>query len=157
MKKGKHGGSRKGSGRKKGTGYGGISSVVKKYVDEMMIEMAKDDRLKKSIQKDIKQLSITSGWIYIIKDETNNEIKIGVTQSNNPNNRLSLYTVHKMNIELIYIQNIEDCFDIEEIIHDKYNEKRVKGDWFNLSDLDVLNVIKIINNNQHNKIYNGRR
>ena len=42
------GGSRKGAGRKKGSGF---SNLLKKYVDEFMNELLKDDKVKSKIQK----------------------------------------------------------------------------------------------------------
>ena len=61
----KHGGVRKGAGRKKGTG---LSAIIKNHVDNFMNELIKDKNIQFQIKKDIKQLSLTSGWIYVIKN-----------------------------------------------------------------------------------------
>tara|TARA_R110000850_G_C9656515_1_gene435048 strand:- start:73 stop:543 length:471 start_codon:yes stop_codon:yes gene_type:complete len=149
-----NGGSRKGSGRKKGTG---VSCKIKKYVEEMMFTMLEDESIKNQIMSELKQLSLSSGWIYVIKDLDNNEIKIGVTQKESPRNRLSQYTSHKMNIELLFIDNIEDCFELENEIHILFENRRVKGDWFDLTKVDVLKIIYIINQHKYKKLYNGRQ
>jgi hypothetical protein len=73
-----NGGSRKGAGRKKGTG---VSTKIKKYVEEMMFTMLEDKSIKTQIMSELKQLSLSSGWIYVIKDLDNNDIKIGVTKA----------------------------------------------------------------------------
>ena len=149
-----NGGSRKGSGRKKGTG---VSTKIKKYVEEMMIAMLKDESVNAQIMSELKQLSVSSGWIYVIKDLDNNEVKIGVTQKENPKNRLSQYTSHKMNIELLFIDDIEDCFELENEIHISFKNQRINGDWFNLTNEDVLKIIYIINKHKYKKLYNGRK
>lgn len=151
-----HGGTRPGAGRKKGSGYGGVSSLIKKHVDDFMSELIKDKRLDKCVKKDLIQLSITSGWIYLIKDLDSEEYKVGVTQKTNPKQRLSQYVSHKMNIELIFIENIEDCFELEEDICIALDKKRVRGDWFKLNDSELIEVIHIINEHKYKGIHDGR-
>jgi hypothetical protein len=149
-----NGGSRKGAGRKKGTG---VSTKIKKYVEEMMFAMLKDESVNAQIMREFKQLSMSSGWIYVIKDLDNNEVKIGVTQKENPKHRLSQYTSHKINIELLFIDDIEDCFELENEIHISFENKRINGDWFDLTNEDVLKIIYIINKHKYKKLYNGRK
>ena len=148
-----NGGSRKGAGRKKGSG---ISGAIKKHVDNLMNEMLKDDILKTEIKRDLLQMSITEGWIYIIKDNSTNNIKIGVTQKENPKQRLSQYTSHNMNIDLLYIDNVSDCYEIENRIHLAISDKQIKGDWFSLSSEDVLGLLRLICEIKHKNIFNGR-
>lgn len=147
-----HGGSRINSGRKKGTGF---SNKIKFYVDKMLTEMMQDQEIKKQIHTEINQLTFTTGWIYFIKDRISNNFKIGVSQSNNPKVRLSHY-VNYIEIDLIYIENISNCFEIEALIHQKFDANRIKGDWFKLSNEDVISIIRYINEIKYNKIYNGR-
>lgn len=146
------GGSRKGSGRKKGSGF---SSLLKKYVDDFMYELLKDDKIKDKIQNDLKQLSLTSGYIYIIKDLDRGTIKIGVTQVSNPKKRLSQYTSHKINFELLFIETVNDCYEVENEIHLIIENNRIRGDWFNIDDLTIFNIIKLINKRKYEKLYNG--
>jgi hypothetical protein len=148
----KRGGSRINSGRKKGTGF---SNKIKFYVDKMLTEMIQDNEIKKQVYNEINQLTFTTGWIYIIKDKVTNNFKIGVTQNDNPKVRLSHY-VNYIEIDLIYIESINNCFEIESLIHQKYNANRIKGDWFNLSNENIISIIRNINEIKYNKIYNGR-
>jgi hypothetical protein len=146
-----NGGSRKGSGRKKGTG---ISSLIKKHVDDFMQLMIEDPEISKQINKDLKQLSLTSGWIYIIKDKKNGYYKIGVTQRSNPNERLSHYKTHNMDIDLIYIDNLEYCYKIESDLHELFEEKRNhRSDWFELTHSDIVKCLTEISKHKHNKCY----
>jgi hypothetical protein len=147
-----NGGSRKNAGRKKGSGF---SNLIKKYVDDFMYELLDNTKVKDKILKDLKQLSLTSGFIYIIKDLDTLEIKIGVTQVSNPKRRLSQYSSHKINYELMFIDTIEDCYEIENEIHLIIEDKRVKGDWFNIDDVVLLDIIKLINKRKYQKLHNG--
>jgi hypothetical protein len=147
-----NGGSRKNAGRKKGSGF---SSLIKKYVDDFMYELLDNAKVKDKILQDLKQLSLTSGYIYIIKDLDTLEIKIGVTQVSNPKRRLSQYSSHKINYELLFIDTIEDCYEIENEIHLIIENKRVKGDWFNINDAVLLDIIKLINKRKYQKLHNG--
>jgi hypothetical protein len=147
-----NGGSRKNAGRKKGSGF---SNLLKKYVDEFMIELLKDEQINNKIQKDLKQISLTSGFIYIIRDIDRNTIKIGVTQVSNPKKRLSQYTSHKINFELLFIDELKDCYEVENEIHLSIEDNRIKGDWFSIDDLMLLSIIKLINKRKHGKIYYG--
>jgi len=147
-----YGGSRVNSGRKKGTGF---SNKVKFYVDKMLVEMLEDNEVKKQIHKELSQLNLTSGWIYIIRDRVSNNYKVGVTQSDNPKVRLSHY-VNYIEIDLIYIEVIDNCFDVEALIHQKYHNNRIKGDWFKLNHENIINIIRNINEYKYSKFYNGR-
>ena len=147
-----NGGSRKNAGRKKGSGF---SSLIKKYVDDFMYELLDNAKVKDKILQDLKQLSLTSGYIYIIKDLDTLEIKIGVTQVSNPKRRLSQYSSHKIDYELLFIDTIEDCYEIENEIHLIIENKRVKGDWFNIDDAVLLDIIKLINKRKYQKLHNG--
>tara|TARA_R110000744_G_scaffold13692_3_gene39680 strand:+ start:57 stop:518 length:462 start_codon:yes stop_codon:yes gene_type:complete len=147
-----NGGSRKNAGRKKG---GEFSNLLKKYVDEFMIELLKDEQINNKIQNDLKQISLTSGFIYIIKDIDRNTIKIGVTQVSNPKKRLSQYTSHKINFELLFIEELENCYEVENEIHLSVEDNRIKGDWFSIDDLILLSIIKLINKRKYEKIYYG--
>lgn len=148
-----HGGSRVGSGRKKGSG---ISGKIKKHVDNMMNEMLKDPELKSEIIKDVKQLSINSGWVYVIQDNINKNIKVGVTQRENPRQRLNHYASHRMDIKLLFIDCVDDCYEIEEDVHSMLSDFNVSGDWFSLCSNQIIETITYINKYKYTKYYNGR-
>jgi hypothetical protein len=148
------GGSRKGAGRKKGSGF---SNLLKKYVDEFMHELLKDENVKIKIQKDLNKLCSTTGYVYIIKDLDRDSVKIGVTQAANPKQRLSQYTSHKINFELLYIEKIENCYEVENEIHITIEDKRIRGDWFNIDDLTIYKIIKLMNKIKYEKIHYGRK
>ena len=149
----KRGGSRIGAGRKKGSG---LSSAIKKCVDNLMAEMLTDDLIKENINQDLIKLNNQAGWIYVIEDTQTGFVKIGVTQNNNPKTRLSHYLSHNMSIKLLYLDKIDYCFELEKNIHNFFSKKRVKGDWFELSKDNVLNIFRIVSEFKYKNNFNGR-
>ena len=83
---------------------------------------------KKQIKKDIRQISLNEGWIYIIQNQINGLIKVGITQRNNPKSRLSLYKSHNMNVKLLFLDYLDDCFDVEANCHAMFHTCKIKGD-----------------------------
>ena len=80
------------------------------------------------------------GIVYLLKIENKPQYKIGVT--NNLNRRLKQISP-KMPFELKVIHTIKDnqIYKLEEKLHNKFKDKKIKGEWFKLNDNDV-NYIK---------------
>ena len=78
--------------------------------------------------------------VYFISDGT--YVKIG--KSNNVINRLSLLnTGNAATLTLLgYIlqESEEAAFKLEKELHKLYEKSKVKGEWFNLSEIDTLNL-----------------
>ena len=147
------GGARKGSGRKRGTG---LSNFIRNRVDEMLFELLSNEEFKSKAKAEVNNHEMFRGWIYIIRNNINGQFKVGITQGDNPNVRLSLYTAHGMDVELIFIENIDNCRELEDFIHSNISEFFVgKSDWCELNHEDVLSIIKIINHYKYPKY--GRR
>ena len=68
---------------------------------------------------------------YIIKDKNTGLYKIG--KSNNPKNREKTLQAEKPTYQLIKTFNK----NWESLLHKKYKEQRLRGEWFNLSKLQV--------------------
>jgi len=76
-----------------------------------------------------------SQLLYIAK--AGDDIKIGISQF--PENRIKqLQTSNSKIVELLF--EIEGGLELEKILHKKFNEYNVSGEWFNVSD-DVLSRI----------------
>lgn len=80
----------------------------------------------------IKKLDIHT---YIIKDKLN-RYKIG--RSSNLDKRMSQISSSNPNIELILVIP----YNVEHKLHKEYEHKNVGGEWFNLSENDILNIKK---------------
>lgn len=79
-----------------------------------------------------------SGYIYIIKYD--GYCKIG--RAKNPTKRISqLKTALPGELEIIHQFWTEDVVSKELEIHKKYNDKRVRGEWFNLKETEIANII----------------
>ncbi len=75
-------------------------------------------------------------YVYLMKDEQTGFHKIG--QSKNPAVRESTLFSEKPSIILICAW-LTDGAD-ETLLHNKYTEKRVRGEWFNLGDPEITEI-----------------
>jgi len=90
------------------------------------------------IRKIIKQKT------YVIYDSLSDIYKIG--RSENPKKRLSTLQISNKNISIVLI--CDD--DVESLLHDRFSEKSVYGEWFNLDANDLLELIEIFNFKKYN-------
>ena len=77
-------------------------------------------------------------FVYLMIDTTNNFYKIGI--SNNPRYREHTLQSDKPTIELLSAKEYPTrtiAEAIEVALHKAYGEKRIRGEWFNLSEEDV--------------------
>ena len=82
-------------------------------------------------------------YVYLMQDSTNGYHKIGI--SNKPKYREKTLQSEKPSIQLIAskkfpIRKIAESF--EKSLHTSYSEKRIRGEWFNLSERDVEHLIE---------------
>jgi hypothetical protein len=76
-----------------------------------------------------------TGYVYLLQSPTK-AYKIG--RSKNPENRLKTFSV-KLPFEVEYIALIKtnDMVGLERQLHQRFADKRVNGEWFELSSEDV--------------------
>jgi hypothetical protein len=121
-----------------------LEKKIKEYKEEQKLELLKKEteaRFKKATKIEIeirKQVAITKNKnrsrdikTYLMKDNHNNLYKIGY--SNNPKLRERTLQSEKPSIKMV---KVWDC-DIEKKLHKLYDEFRVRGEWFNLSKIQV--------------------
>ena len=138
-----HGGARKGSGRKKGIG---LTSEIQKHCYNFMVELLKDDAIK---NKAIKQLSLFNNevkdedYLYMIKNE--NLYKIGY--SSNWKKRHKAYKTHLGFVDVIYLTKTNNSFLLENKLHEMFKDKRVTGEWFTLSNEDIIKCVSYCSQN----------
>lgn len=81
-----------------------------------------------------------SGQIYIM--ECGGYYKIGV--SKNVKRRQKELDRRPFKVNIIYESKIvEDCYSVEEMLHNRFSQKRINGEWFNLNNNDI-EIIKTI-------------
>lgn len=74
---------------------------------------------------------------YIMIDASTNYVKIGKSQ--NPGHRERTLQAEKPTIKMIHV--FED--DIEKELHSKFNDRRLRGEWFDLSENEVNELIEL--------------
>ena len=133
----KRGGARRGAGRKKGIG---LSYDIQKHCSNFIDELLKNDaiRLKATKQLALKYDTDNDDYFYIIKN--NGLYKLGF--SSNWVKRYKMYKVHLGNVDLVYLTKQTSSFDLEDDAHKMFKELRVSGEWFKLTDADLLKIIK---------------
>jgi hypothetical protein len=122
-----------------------FADLIKNHCQDFIIELLKDKDILKRCEREVQQFldfkdiqEKKEDYIYIIK--SNGLYKIGYTS--NLKSRLNDYRVHFGLIELIYVYKGFDCYDLETIVHNLVKEKNHNGEWFNLCDDDIFQIIK---------------
>lgn len=82
-----------------------------------------------------------AGWVYVIHGE-NNRFKIGI--SKNVEKRLKSFSQLPFPVTLIYKKKTKNMEETELFLHKKYEEQRINGEWFELSDKDIKNIIRYL-------------
>ena len=100
----------------------------KEYLYEGRIKFI-SKKEKKDIEKQKEE--VINKKTYILKDKNTGYYKIG--RSSNPLNREKTLQSEKPTYELIKIFNN----DIETKLHKKYTKQNVRGEWFNLSKIQL--------------------
>ncbi|MDP3462093.1 MAG: GIY-YIG nuclease family protein [Bacteroidales bacterium] len=81
-------------------------------------------------------------YVYLMKDLTNNFHKIGI--SNNPEYREKTLQSEKPTIELLASKKFirrKIAESIEKALHETYADRRIRGEWFELDQIDVEDII----------------
>lgn len=78
-----------------------------------------------------------SGWVYLVKAEELNQYKIG--RSRTPDIRLKeLQKQSPIKLTLIHLIECQDAAVAETYLHKRFAKCRVGGEWFELSNKDVV-------------------
>lgn len=88
---------------------------------------------KLSIEHKLKEKEIQD--TYLALDKSTGYIKIG--RSKNPQNRINEFMNANPSIILLATAEV----DVERELHIKYAHKNVRGEWFDLSNKDIDNII----------------
>jgi ribosomal protein L16 Arg81 hydroxylase len=91
-----------------------------------------------SIIKENRKFKTKKTAIYLMYDEHTKYYKIG--RSLNPTKREKTLQSEKPSIVLKY--SFSGVIDDESALHDKFKDKRIRGEWFNLDELDIDYIIK---------------
>ena len=100
------------------------------------------NELRKLAAKKVKK-----GYIYLIKISNTNKYKIGV--STNPKRRLSdISNYIPFDLEVLALNEINNPYEVEQMLLNKYNDFLIKNEWFEFDILDVKNIMIFLHNTQ---------
>ena len=77
------------------------------------------------------------GWVYLIKDESNDTYKIGATRIDVEKRIKRLQTGNSTELLLIYKHFCEYPFRTESMLHNKFRLKKELNEWFRLEPEEV--------------------
>jgi hypothetical protein len=104
---------------------------------------------EKKLSRARNPISPKKGTLYIIAptDSNNRPYKIGITTGHDLSKRLTaLQTSHWLDLKIYYksplLENVES---IERMLHNKYKHKRVRGEWFNIDQNDIEDIMSECN------------
>jgi hypothetical protein len=110
-------------------------------------ESIKSKGLIRNQRKSLSMAQAVNGTLYVIgSDNPNTPYKIGIVSGYDIRKRKSaIQTGNWVELKLIWKSDIIERVDImEKKIHDYFVDKRVRGEWFNISKKDVDNLPGII-------------
>lgn len=117
------------------------------YNERLEIEIMKKNKYCESRSNNRSRVDNTNTCVYLIRDNTNNLVKIG--SSNNPERRLlELKNQYHENLEIIaFVKNVNQ--KLEKELHEQYRLKNKYNEWFLLSENDIETIIADNHMNEH--------
>lgn len=86
---------------------------------------------------------VYSGYIYLIGNSSKKIYKIG--KSRQPKERYkAIATKLPFSVEIIHVIGGDDIEKAEKLLHNIFAQKRTHGEWFELSDDDVNQIINLV-------------
>jgi hypothetical protein len=85
------------------------------------------------------------GCVYFMKHVGLDPIKVGYSTNNSPKKRLDQFKVYApFGVELVCFERSSMALIAEQIIHEKFADKRLCGEWFSLTQEDIDYSIDLI-------------
>jgi hypothetical protein len=85
------------------------------------------------------------GWVYFIRElGSESKFKIGYTDRNPQNRLLNLQGVGLRSLELYKYIVCKDPMIFKAHLHDVYNEKHIRGEWFDLNESEVDELVEFL-------------
>lgn len=81
---------------------------------------------------------MTDGFVYLICDPATEHYKIGVTKGEVDNRMLELQTGNSTELHIVNKYQTPYPFRMEKMLHVKYAQYRVHGEWFELPEYDII-------------------
>lgn len=92
-------------------------------------------------------MEITRGCVYFFRHIGLTPVKIGYSENESPINRFNQFkTYAPYGSEILGFIIISNAKEIETLLHNKFASKRLSGEWFELTEEDVLKEIDFYTN-----------
>ena len=122
-----------------------FSAYAKQYLNELA-RLVPDYELP-CRKIDSNEVGYAFNWcfVYLMRDNINGYHKIGI--SNKPEYREKTLQSEKPSIEMLACKKFPTrkiAEAIESALHTAYSQQRVRGEWFNLDDVDVAAIIETL-------------
>jgi predicted GIY-YIG superfamily endonuclease len=112
-----------------------LNLEAKKLIKENNIPFKKVINSKKSI-----------GYVYVMECKRVGYFKIGYT--NNISSRLKQLKTANPTIQITYYQKVNNMFELETFLHERFKNKKVKGEWFDLTNAEIVDIIDFLDKNK---------
>ncbi len=117
---------------------------IERYNQEIYDEYHPGHGARKKPAPEPKQRRIVRGYVYFVADDQG-RVKIGKTYR--LKDRLGEYTKQAFEPVLLHTIKTNDMDLTEELFHEQFKDKRIRGEWFALTEKDI----KQIKSGQHSK------
>lgn len=122
-----------------------IRIYVKNHIDRIK-QLVPDYQLpRRMVAKTPIEYKFNWCYVYLMRDNSNGYHKIGI--SNTPEYREKTLQSEKPSIEMLACKKFPTrkiAEAIESALHTAYSQQRVRGEWFNLDDVDVAAIIETL-------------
>ena len=83
------------------------------------------------------------GCVYFVKHKFMSPIKIGYSNCETPNNRVAgMKTMSPYGLEFLGFISSDNAKLLETNLHLKFKRNRLNGEWFDISEEDVKQILK---------------
>lgn len=130
-------------------GYVDVLSTNKNYWGESYsytylienIELATEEYIPpKYVKKEQLPKPPKPTWVYLMKDEANGYYKIGHSKNAEAREK----TLQSEKPTIIMLHKIYGSLNIEKELHKMYDAKRIRGEWFSLTEEEVQNFPDLV-------------
>lgn len=107
---------------------------LERATEKLKKERAELERVKTEIKKS--KPNNNYGFVYLFHNTENDSYKIGL--SKDPEKRLgAIKTSLSSDVEMILSIETGDMVSLESYLHDRFKDRRIRGEWFKLTKEDV--------------------
>lgn len=85
-----------------------------------------------------------TGFVYLVRAE-NGLIKIGITKKDFEARLSNLRSISPVRLELVKVEWVKNAKAVEKELHQRFEDNRQHGEWFDLLDEDLKFAIDLLN------------